>query len=95
MNEPENCIIFQDTRGDIHDIRIERIMEIEIPFPFIYRYRIWFITTDGNHSYCYLDEDDPTNYVVYKGTKYTNRDFKKLVLAVQNENNLSTIEKLD
>lgn len=91
-NEPENRIVFKNIEGFLHVIRIERIIELEIPF--IYRYSIWFVETDGTYGYCYLSADDPTNYVVYKGTKYTNRDFNKLALAVQNENNLAAIEEL-
>lgn len=90
-NEPENSIVFHDIEGYTHFIRIEHITKFGKA---MFRYCIWFIKADGNYSYCYLDEDDPTNYVVYKGTKYTNRDFNKLTLAVQNENNLAAIEEL-
>ncbi len=92
MNELENRIVFKDMEGVLHDIRTERVTEF---MAVLFRYCIWYVKADGNYSYCYLDADDPTNYVVYKGTKYTNEDFQKLVLAVKNGNNLAAIEELD
>lgn len=92
MDETENRIVFKDIDGVYHDIRIERSLQFE---KLVLSYCIWFVKADGKESYCYLDANDDTNYVVYRGTKYTGRDFNRLVLAVQNENNRAAIEELE
>lgn len=93
MNKTENRIVFRDHKGILNNIRIERITYFEIPF--IYMYRVRFVKTDGTPASESLDPEDPENYIVYRGVKYTNEVFQKLVLVLKNENNLAVIEELD
>ena len=65
-----NIIFFRDLQGEAHTIYFDTI----ILFLFD-RYRYYLSYTkpnNGGYSYCYLDDDDPTNYVIYRGKKYTN-----------------------
>lgn len=87
-----NTIFFRDIQGEAHVIKFDTI----IRFSFAqYRYYLSYIRPmpDG-YGYCYLDDDDPTNYVIYRGKKYTNQTFNKLVLVVKNENIESIIDDL-
>ena len=87
-----NIIFFRDIQGKAHTIYFDTI----IVFSFDrYRYYLSYIKpNNGGYYYCYLDDDDPTNYVIYRGIKYTNLMFNKLVLAVKNENIESIIDNL-
>ena len=87
-----NIIFFRDIQGEAHTIQFDTI----IVFSFDrYRYYLSYIKpNNGGYNYCYLDDDDPTNYVIYRGIKYTNLMFNKLVLAVKNENIESIIDNL-
>lgn len=87
-----NIIFFRDLQGEVHTIYFDTI----ILFLFD-RYRYYLSYTKPNNSgygYCYLDDDDPTNYVIYRGKKYTNLSFNKLILVVENEVIESIIDNL-
>lgn len=87
-----NIIFFRDLQGEAHTIQFDTI----ITFSFaIYRYYLSYLKPNNNgYSYCYLDDDDPTNYVIYHGKKYTNQMFNKLMLVVKNEAIEATIDNL-
>lgn len=79
----KNIVFFRDIQGEAHTILFDTI----ITFSFAhFRYYFSFIKPGGyGYGHCYLDDDDPTNYVIYHGVKYTNLMFNKLVLVVKNE----------
>ena len=87
-----NIIFFRDLHGEAHTIQFDAI----ITFSFAsYRYYLSYIKPNNSgYSYCYLDDDDPTNYVIYRGKKYTNLSFNKLILAVKNEKTEAIIDNL-
>lgn len=78
-----NIIFFRDIQGEAHTIQFDKI----VTFSFArFRYFLSYIRTSPRaYSHCYLDDDDPTNYVIYRGIKYTNLMFNKLVLVIKNE----------
>lgn len=88
-----NIIFFRDVQGKAHTILFDSI----ITFSFArYRYYLSYLKpNNGGYSYCYLDDDDFTNYVIYHGKVYTNLDFKKLILVINNENTERMIDELD
>lgn len=87
-----NIIFFRDIQGEAHTIKFDSI----VTFTFAqYRYYLSYLRPKPyGYGYCYLDDDDPTNYVIYRGKKYTNLSFNKLILAVKNENIESIIDNL-
>lgn len=87
-----NIIFFRDLQGEAHTIQFDTI----IVFSFDrHRYYLSYIKPNNSgYSYCYLDDDDPTNYVIYRGKKYTNLSFNKLILAVKNEDTEAIIDNL-
>lgn len=86
-----NIIFFRDIQGEAHTIKFDTI----VTFSFArYRYFLSYIKPDKDYSYCYLDDDDSTNYVIYRGKKYTNLMFNKLALVIKNENTESIIDNL-
>lgn len=86
-----NIIFFRDIQGKAHTIKFDTI----VTFSFArFRYFLSYIRQPHGYSHCYLDDDDPTNYIIYRGIKYTNLMFNKLVLVVQNENIESIIDDL-
>jgi hypothetical protein len=87
-----NIIFFRDLHGEAHTIQFDAI----ITFSFDrYRYYLSYIKpNNGGYSYCYLDDDDPTNYVIYHGEKYTNLMFNKLILVAKNEKTEAIIDNL-
>lgn len=87
-----NIIFFRDIQGEAHTIQFDTI----ITFTFArYRYYISYLKpNNGGYSYCYLDDDDPTNYVIYRGKKYTNLLFNKLFLVLKNEAIENTLNSL-
>lgn len=91
-NLSTNIIFFRDLQGKAHTIQFDTI----VTFSFTrYRYFLSYIRPRPyNYGYCYLDDDDPTNYVIYRGKKYTNLMFNKLVLVIKNENTESIIDNL-
>ena len=91
-NLSTNIIFFRDIQGEAHTIQFDTI----VTFSFTrYRYFLSYIRPRPyNYGYCYLDDDDPTNYVIYRGKKYTNLMFNKLVLVIKNENTESIIDNL-
>lgn len=91
-NLSTNIIFFRDIQGEAHVIPFDTI----IRFTFAqYRYYLSYIRPlpDG-YGYCYLDDDDPTNYVIYRGKKYTNQMFNKLILVIENEKIEATLNNL-
>lgn len=98
MTEPfkedlsKNIVFFRDIQGEAHTIPFDTI----ITFSFA-QFRYYFSFIRPNHqgySYCYLDDDDPTNYVIYRGKKYTNQMFNKLILVVKNEKIEAMLDEL-
>ena len=86
-----NIIFFRDIQGEAHTIKFDTI----VTFSFArFRYFLSYIRQPYGYSHCYLDDDDPTNYVIYRGKKYTNLMFNKLALVVKNENIESIIDDL-
>lgn len=78
-----NIIFFRDMQGEAHTIPFDSIVTFSHAR---YRYYLSYIKpNNGGYCYCYLDDDDSTNYVIYRGKKYTNLMFNKLILAVKNE----------
>lgn len=78
-----NIIFFRDIQGEAHTIQFDTI----VTFSFArFRYFLSYLRPKPcGYGHCYLDDDDPTNYVIYHGIKYTNLMFNKLVLVVKNE----------
>ena len=87
-----NIIFFRDLQGEAHTIYFDTI----VTFSFArFRYFLSYVKPNNKgYSYCYLDDDDPTNYVIYRGKKYTNLMFNKLALVVKNENTESILDNL-
>ena len=87
-----NIIFFRDLQGEAQTIQFDTI----VTFSFArYRYFLSYIRSRPyGYSYCYLDDDDPTNYVIYRGKKYTNLMFNKLELIIKNERLEAMIDKL-
>ena len=78
-----NIVFFRDILGEAHTIQFDKI----VTFSFArFRYFLSYLRPKPcGYGHCYLDDDDPTNYVIYHGIKYTNLMFNKLVLVVKNE----------
>ena len=78
-----NIVFFRDIQGEAHTIQFDTILTFRFSK---FRYYFSFIRPSPHgYSYCYLDDDDPTNYIIYRGKKYTSQMFNKLVLVVKNE----------
>lgn len=87
-----NIIFFRDLQGEAHIIQFDTIIVFSYDR---FRYYLSYIKPNNSgYSYCYLDDDDPTNYVIYRGKKYTNLSFNKLILAVKNEDTEAIIDNL-
>jgi len=87
-----NIIFFRDLQGEAHTIQFDKIVKFSFA---TFRYFLSYLRPwPCGYSYCYLDDDDPTNYVIYRGKKYTNLSFNKLILVVKNENTESMIDNL-
>jgi hypothetical protein len=87
-----NIIFFRDIQDEAHTIQFDTIIVFSYDR---YRYYLSYIKPNNSgYSYCYLDDDDPTNYVIYRGKKYTNLSFNKLILAVKNEDTEAIIDNL-
>ena len=87
-----NIIFFRDLQGEAHTIKFDTIIVFSYD-----RFRYYLSYTKPNnsgYSYCYLDDDDPTNYVIYREKKYTNLSFNKLILVVKNEDTEAIIDNL-
>ena len=87
-----NIIFFRDLQGEAHIIQFDTIIVFSYDR---FRYYLSYIKPNNSgYSYCYLDDDDPTNYVIYRGKKYTNLSFNKLILVVKNEDTEAIIDNL-
>ena len=87
-----NIVFFRDIQGEAHTIQFDTILTFRFS---TFRYYFSFIRPSSQgYSYCYLDDDDPTNYIIYHGKKYTNLMFNKLVLVVKNEQLEATLDDL-
>lgn len=88
----KNIVFFRDIQGEAHTIQFDTILTFKFS---TFRYYFSFIRPNHQgYSHCYLDDDDPTNYVIYHGIKYTNLMFNKLVLVVKNEQLEATLDNL-
>lgn len=87
-----NIVFFRDIQGEAHVIPFDTILTFRFSK---FRYYFSFIRpSPSGYSYCYLDDNDPTNYIIYRGKKYTNQMFNKLVLVVKNEQLEATLDDL-
>ena len=92
ITAPDNIIFFRGIEGEGHTIHIKYINTFRLS---LYRYIVGYVKIDGNYSHCYLDGNDSSNYVIYHGNVYTNLDFEKLILLINNENTERMIDELD
>lgn len=91
-NLSTNIVFFRDIQGEAHVIPFDTILTFRFSK---FRYYFSFIRpSPSGYSYCYLDDNDPTNYIIYRGKKYTNQMFNKLVLVVKNEQLEATLDDL-
>ena len=88
----KNIVFFRDIQGEAHTIPFDKI----VTFSFAkFRYFLSYMRPKPcGYGHCYLDDDDPTNYVIYRGKKYTNQMFNKLILVVKNEKIEATLDDL-
>ena len=87
-----NIVFFRDIQGEAHTIPFDTIVTFSVAQ---FRYFLSFIRPKPyGYGHCYLDDDDPTNYVIYRGKKYTNQMFSKLILVVKNEQLEATLDDL-
>lgn len=87
-----NIVFFRDIQGEANVIPFDTILTFRFSK---FRYYFSFIRpSPSGYSYCYLDDNDPTNYIIYRGKKYTNQMFNKLVLVVKNEQLEATLDDL-